>query len=63
MAKVKRCSVVFSYILVTVARFFFFFSLKVNIREINSPVYANGKGPIQGVYVPRQIFVGNGRLL
>lgn len=62
MAKVKRCSVVFSYILVTVARVFFF-SLKVNIREINSPVYANGKGPIQGVYVPRQIFVGNGRLL
>lgn len=61
MAKVKRCSVVFSYILVTVARVFF--SLKVNIREINSPVYANGKGPIQGVYVPRQIFVGNGRLL
>ena len=62
MAKVKRCSVVFSYILATVARVFFF-SLKVNIREINSPVYANGKGPIQGVYVPRQIFVGNGRLL
>lgn len=62
MAKVKRCSVVFSYILVTVARVFFS-SLKVNIREINSPVYANGKGPIQGVYVPRQIFVGNGRLL
>ena len=62
MAKVKKCSVVFSYILVTVARVFFF-SLKVNIREINSPVYANGKGPIQGVYVPRQIFVGNGRLL
>lgn len=62
MAKVKKCSVVFSYILVTVARVFFF-SLKVNVREINSPVYANGKGPIQGVYVPRQIFVGNGRLL
>lgn len=62
MAKVKICSVVFSYILVTVARVFFL-SLKVNIREINSPVYANGKGPIQGVYVPRQIFVGNSRLL
>ena len=62
MAKVKKCSVVFSYILVTVARVFFF-SLKVNIREINSPVYEYGKGPIQGVYVPRQIFVGNGRLL
>ena len=61
MAKVKKCSVLFSKMLVTVASFFF--SLKINIREINSPVYANGNGPIQGVYVPRQMFVGNGRLL
>ena len=55
----KKCSVLFPKMLVTVARVFSSQS-KVLERLI---VPTNGNGRIQDVYVPRQIFVGNGRLL
>lgn len=60
MAKVRKCSVLFLKMLVTVARVFVSSQVKV-LERLTVPT--NGNGPIQDVYVPRQIFVWNGRLL